>query len=952
MNDLLNGFFEESYKIISDLDLESVSVTYSGNETILRTLAASNYAASVIRRYPEIVPIIIDGVNNKNLNNPFSLFEDLSYNLETLKYEIRRYRHLSLCYIASLTVNEVYSVPETISELSKVADNCLKYAAKWSMNKFNEEYGTSYDSNGNKQEIIIMALGKLGGHELNFSSDVDICFIYPDSDIFEAKKPRASEEDLYLNVARSIVDVISDNNEHGFVYRVDLKLRPFGDSGPVVMSSSAMEEYYQLYGREWERYALIKSRIIYGDPIEGRALMHKLRPFVYRRYMDFSIFESLREMRVMIEQEIKKKDKHDDIKIGRGGIRQIEFIAQSFQLVRGGKDPVFQQRSLLQALEVIKKYKYISGEEHELLVNAYIFLRRVENALQILSDQQVHSLPKLEIDKKRLCVSLGANSWERILIQLNHYRSVVAKIFDKVVKPGENNIYDGPVKVMAGDIWHSINDDKSTLLLKEYMPQEYEPFHNAVLEFHHRINSKKIGQKTRTRINKLMPELINVSLEAYDSVEAICRLISLIESIGRRSLYLSLLIENPNILLLVMELCTKSEWIHQQLCKYPILLDELLEFRHNRGFSYDGFYNELKLRLQWLDKDDLEQQMECLRQFKLNCTFRVAVADVLGEISIKRVSDHLTDIAEVILDSVTDLAFEQIKSKLNIDKDVEYLRSDFAIIAYGKLGGIELSYSSDLDLVFLYDSQIKSIITTRRNITVDSFYMKLGQRIYHLLNTTTTTGPLYNIDMRLRPLGDSGLLVTSLESFSDYQRNSAWTWEHQALVRARVIGSSDKVRRKFKSIRLEILSRHRDSYTLKHDIASMRTRMQKSKRNSDKYFNLVVGGIKDIEFLMQYYVLRWSYIHPILAEPTDNMRIIDSLVAIGVLRSDDADMLRSSYLIYRDIHHKNILYGREQSACDMELLLGRKYAVESIWNNIFASYGGKIIKVGLSITNK
>lgn len=943
----INGIIEENYKNLSAADLDLVDLQYSGDVYIAKTVAASQYVADILQKYPEAASIIADAARSDNPSNPFSLEIDLTYNLETLKYEIRRYKHLSFCYIAVLAVNNIYTVTETIQELSVVADECLYYAADWSMTKAHSSLGKSYDSLGNLQKIIIIALGKLGGEELNFSSDIDICFVYPESVTFEARNTRCTKEDLYLHVARNIIDIISDNNEHGFVFRIDLKLRPFGDSGPIVLSTSSMEEYYQLYGREWERYALIKSRVVFGDLNEGRMLMQKLRPFIYRRYMDFSIFESLRDMRAMIEQEIRKKDKDDDIKIGRGGIRQIEFIAQSFQLVRGGKDPIFQQRSLIKALEIIKRYKYINEQEHKLLIESYEFLRKVENALQMLNNQQVHSLPKIEIDKKRLCVSLGFDNWEVLLNELNHYRNSVARLFNKILTPQVKNLNEGPIRIMIGDIWHNLNDNKSLHILEKHLPETYETVYLILRDFKNRINNKQLGQKTRGRIDKLLPEVINISINAPSPEQALDRLIALIESIGRRSLYISLMIENPGILQLIIDLCTKSEWVHQQLCKYPILLDELLDFRKNRGFSVADFKKELQLSLQWLDKNDLEQQMECLRQFKLNNTFRVAVSDVLGEISIKRVSDYLTDIAEVILEFVVSLAFDQVKNKLGFGKELNYLIDNFSVIAYGKLGGIELSYSSDLDLVFIYDAeQVKIIYGNEKEMSIDEFYMKLGQRMYHILNTTTSSGPLYNIDMRLRPLGDSGLLVTSFASFSDYQRNSAWTWEHQALVRARVVIATDKISRKLNSIRREILARRRVPIILKHDIASMRTRMQQERRNTDTDLKLMSGGINDIEFLVQYYVLRWSYLHPILTEHTDNMRIIDSLVAVGVLRIDDAKTLRDSYLLYRDINHKRILYGVDDYFVGDNDFLARKYTVESLWNNIFASYGDKIIKVG------
>ncbi|MBT6206427.1 MAG: bifunctional [glutamate--ammonia ligase]-adenylyl-L-tyrosine phosphorylase/[glutamate--ammonia-ligase] adenylyltransferase, partial [Francisellaceae bacterium] len=614
----INGFIKDSIKQVLQNELEAIQfqsdaerVAFCNNDQLKRAIASSQYISDTLKKYPQIIPKLLLAFDSPDVFHPFQLSMALDVSLDIIKQELRKYRCMSLAYIGVLDIAGVYSVTKTISELSEVADKCIKYAASWAMKNSATQIGTAYDNDGCAQKIIIIALGKLGGRELNFSSDVDLCFAYPPTEHFVAKNTRASVEDAYLCIARTIVDLLADNNEYSFVYRVDLKLRPFGDSGPIVMDVNDMEDYYQRYGRDWERYALIKARPIYGDINECRNLMAKFRPFVYRRYMDFGVFESLREMKTLIESEINRKDKHDDIKIGRGGIRQIEFIAQSFQLVRGGKDPIFQQRSLLKALEIIKKYKYISREEYDWLLDSYLFLRKTENALQMLHEQQTHTLPDLELDKNRLCIALNFVSWNDFVDVLNNHRDLVSNLFNKIVAPPIKVIEALPNRIRIGDIWAIIEDkDKCIKELKKCVPTDYELIYKELLSFRSRIDNKQFGYRTRKRLKNLIPEVINISIRSQDPVQALNRLISLVESIGRRSLYISLMLENPNVLQLIIDLCTKSEWVHAQLCKFPILLDELLDYRRNRDISIGNLHNELKLRLQWVDSDDLEHQME------------------------------------------------------------------------------------------------------------------------------------------------------------------------------------------------------------------------------------------------------------------------------------------------------------------------------------------------------
>lgn len=871
-------------------------------------------------------------------------------NKEALMVALRQFRNQHMVRIAWRNITGLSTLSEISACLTALAEAIINKSLELLYGWLVRQYGHPVNQEGVAQKLLVIAMGKLGGGELNFSSDVDLIFAYPADVCMRHESNHQKEvcpETFFTQLGQELIKVLSTRTQEGFVYRVDMRLRPFGESGPLVMSDAALESYYQEQGREWERYAFVKARVIAGDRKPAQHLSLTLRPFVYRRYIDYGVFESLREMKALIESEVKSKGKQNDIKLGQGGIRQIEFIGQAFQLVRGGRDPLFQQREILNILNLLAQKGHLAKRICDKLSSAYIFLRNTENRLQMMQDHQVHQVPKEQLEQNRLAFSMGFDNLSSFQEELNTHCGTVANLFEVIsAAPVPIDFTEASTEMNQTlvSLWtHSLSEKEAlqTIARSGYLQPE------VALEL---IDGFRTGRalahlsvRGRARLDRLMPLIISLCGQMETPEEALKRLFSLIESIGKRSAYLALLVENPPIVRRLAKLCTASSWLSSQLCRYPLLLDEFLDPRRlYHPPTAKELSQEIQDRLRWIDVDDLEQQMESMRQFKLANVLRVAIADLMGEIPIKRVSDYLTAIAEVILQKALDIVWTQMVNRYGypqigpgIDADCE-----FAIVAYGKLAGLELGYSSDLDLVFLHKGEHPQLLTNgEKQISNEEFYIRLGQRLFNLLNTSTLSGSLYHIDLRLRPSGASGLLVTSIEAFSDYQKNAAWTWEHQALVRSRVVAGHLKVSRQFESLRREILARKRDCETLKKEIVAMRQKMRQSKsvKKIDSFdLKLDEGGIGDIEFIVQYGILQYTSKHPILIEYTDNLRQINSLVASGILLSTDGEKLREAYLAYRDAGHRLALHGEEAVVTNRQFLLHRENVVE-VWNKLLGA---------------
>jgi len=708
-----------------------------------------------------------------------------------------------------------------------------------------------------------------------------------------------------------------------------------------------MEHYYQTQGREWERYALIKARVVAGDQVAGAELLHTLNPFIYRRYIDYSAFESLRDMKRMITRENRLKGRHNNIKLGAGGIREVEFIAQAFQLIRGGRDRQLQQRELLKILPLLPEAVGVPQGLVDELREAYTLLRNVEHAIQALADKQTQELPADELALERIAWNLGDLSWSELAQRLEKARGDVSRHFADVISPAEQSDesqeVDGDSEL--AQLWQQGFEDRHALdeLLKTLGFSQSERAATCLVEFRNLRTAQVLQSIGQERLLALLPRLLRELVQCPEPGQTLERVLKLIQAVLRRSAYLVLLSENPGALKQLVRLCSASPWFADKLANQPVLLDELIDTQSlfNPPAAAE-LAVEIRQHLLRIPEDDIEQLMEALRYFRNAHILRVAAADITGSLPLMKVSDYLTWLAEAILQSVLEIAWREMQAKYGTPQrnEGEPAELDFVVIGYGKLGGIELSYGSDLDLVFLHD--LPSDLMTSggpREIANSVFFTRLGQRIIHILNTFTPSGQLYEVDMRLRPSGNSGLLVTSLEAFKQYQLKEAWTWEHQALVRARPVAGSDRLAQAFMAVRAEILSMPRDPETLRGEVIEMREKMRKHLGSSDSTEGVDLkqdaGGIVDIEFSVQYMVLKHAGSAPALHEFTDNIRILDALEQGGYLAAKDANTLRECYKTYRSIGHRQSLEERKGSVSESEIAEMRQ-SVSQIWARVFA----------------
>jgi glutamate-ammonia-ligase adenylyltransferase len=863
---------------------------------------------------------------------------------------LRQVRRREMVRIAWRDLAGWAGLDEVLRDLSALADACVNAALERLFAWQSGAAAAGQQGRGTPAlSFVVLGMGKLGAHELNFSSDIDLIFAYPDS-ARPGRQRDSSPDEFFARLGQSLIRSLGETTEEGFVYRVDMRLRPWGDSGPLALSFGAIEEYYQSHGREWERYAFVKARPIAGDLAAGAELMELLRPFVYRRYIDYGVFEQLRAMKAMIKREVERRGLNDNIKLGPGGIREVEFIAQVFQLVRGGREPRLRERRLLRVLKNLVALKLMPAAASEQLGEAYRFLRRVENRLQAWNDEQTHRLPRDPEGQARLAWAMGFANWESFHSTLAGHRRVVEQQFEQIFTEPRQETAPASVSrgTRLGSLWHGQLDEAAAKqVLRETGFARPEEALRLLLQFRDSSLLRMIGSNGRRRLERLMPLLLAAVGEGPQPDDILPRVMHLIEAIAGRSTYLALLIENPMALSQLVRLCSASPWIAHELTRHPLLLDELLDPRQLYApLRHADLESALRQLLESIPADDLEQQMDALRQFKQANALRVAAAEVVGAAPLMVVSDYLTDIAETVLSEVLALAWQDLVARHGkpvCTSGGKSRRPGFAIIAYGKLGGIELSYGSDLDLVFLHNSSGEAQRTDGpRPLDNAVFFVRLGQRIIHLLNTLTPAGVLYEVDMRLRPSGAAGLLVSSLESFTDYQRREAWTWEHQALVRARPVAGDRTLAEAFLGVRREILCRARDERELRQAVREMRERMRAElgTRRSGRFdLKQDPGGIADIEFMVQYKVLSGAHQRPELVQYSDNVRLLEGLAGAGLIASADAELLTEAYKAYRARVHELTLQEESTVVGEHEFAEYRQ-RVTAIWEGMMVGSEG------------
>jgi len=819
---------------------------------------------------------------------------------------------------------------QTCRDLSDMADATIDQAYQWLYSRHCEQFGTPTGRrSGEPQQMVILGMGKLGAVELNLSSDIDLIFAYPEGGETVGVKRSLDNQEFFIRLGQRLIKALDPMTVDGFVFRVDMRLRPYGSSGALVLSFNALEQYYQDQGRDWERYAMIKARVVAGDQVAGAQLLDMLRPFVYRRYLDFSAIEALRTMKQLIQQEVRRKGMADNIKLGSGGIREVEFIAQAFQLIHGGRDLSLQQRPLLKVLSTLEGQGYLPPAVISELREGYEFLRYTEHAIQAIADRQTQMLPDGAQDQARIAFMLGFADWDAFHEKLMFWRGRVAWHFAQVIAdPDEDEGAESEV-VVGGEwlpLWEEAQDEEAACRqLEEGGFADASKALKALAGLRSSPQLRAMQRLGRERLDAFIPRLLAQAVEHANPDLVLERVLPLVEAVARRSAYLVLLTENPGALRRLLTLCAASPWIAEQITRFPLLLDELLnEGRLFKPPLAPELAAELRERLTRIPEDDLEQQMEALRHFKLAHRLRVAASEIAGSLPLMKVSDYLTWLAEAILEQVLALAWRQTVAKYGTPLRTDGTLCDpgFIIVGYGKVGGLELGHGSDLDLVFIHDGDPQAETDGPKSIDGAQFFTRLGQRIIHLLTAQTNSGQLYEVDMRLRPSGASGLLVSSLGAFARYQENEAWTWEHQALVRARVLVGSQDVGQAFEKVRAQVLGKSRDPAKLQQEVSEMRAKMRDNLGTKSTAagtaanafdatapFDLKqdAGGIVDIEFMVQYAALAWSHSHPPLLRWTDNIRILEELEHEGLMPAEDASLLREAYKAYRSAAHRQAL---------------------------------------------
>ncbi len=902
------------------------------SEQLHKTLRASQYAELVLEKHKELIEndyafdAFLKPLSRTQISNIVDEFLNEITDENQWMRVIRILRARLMFRWIWQDANQLTDVKQLTQELSDFADLAVCAAKNYARTALVTKHGEPIGYGGKVQDLIVIAMGKHGAQELNLSSDIDLIFAFDEQGETNGRKCIDVQQFCIL-WGQKLIYLLDHITADGFVFRVDMRLRPWGDGSALAISHVALEKYLSQHGREWERYAWIKARIVTGGE-DGDDLLAMTRPFVFRKYVDYTAFEAMREMKAMIEREVQRRNIEDDIKLGAGGIREVEFIVQVFQLIYGGSKLELQDRQCLVSLNHLGEVGLLEEQAVAELEDAYLFLRRVEHAIQALNDQQTQSLPTEPDQRARMIETLGYASWEDFLHVLNSKRSKVIYQFEHLIKEKE---VDPLVESFA----------QIEKQLDEVLDENAK---NLVYEFWHGHALKKLPAKAVQRLKMFWPHLIEAILQSDKPQMALVRLMPLVESVMRRTVYLVMLIESKGALQRLVKMATVSPWICEELTHYPVLLDEFLSMDFELPKRKD-LEDSLRQQLLRIEIDQVEDQMRVLRLFKKSNVLTVAASDVLAESPLMKVSDALTDIAEVSVNATLHLAYQITAKKHGYPLCLDGQRCSldhlaFAVIGYGKVGGIELGYGSDLDLVFIHYMDEQADTDGQKQISGFEFAMRVAQKFVSLMTTQTLDGRVYEVDTRLRPSGEAGLLVTSLKAFEQYQNKSAWVWEHQALVRARSIAGEQSLREKFEILRCDILTRERNEENVRAEVLKMREKMKdhlgsSKEQKKDGIFHLKqdAGGIVDIEFMAQYAVLAWSGSNPDLAHYSDNVRILEDAAKTSYLSSDDATALIQAYLSERAESHRLALANQSMQVNAADWLDTRK-VVCKLWQRL------------------
>lgn len=847
-------------------------------ERVGKVIAASDFALETLRKQPGLLATLKRD-EGADAFVPPPLSAEQSAQWPELLRSYRAAESTRLVWRDVLGLDEVDAI---LAGSTRLAENCLRTALEALETEFAQRHGVMRAADGSTQRLVVFGLGKLGGGELNFSSDIDLVYTYPQGGESDGARSLAAE-DYFARLGQRLAKLLDEPTVDGFSHRVDLRLRPFGNAGRVALSFAGMDQYFQREGRDWERYAWLKARAVAGDIEAGERWLQTLRPFVYRRYLDFTALDGLREMKAAIAAEVARRELADDIKRGPGGIREIEFLAQALQLIHGGREATLRERRLLPALRALMEARQISQEDGDALIHAYRFLRKLENRLQMLRDAQTHALPENALDRARIAQGLGYPDWSALDAALAVQRARVAAEFGELLAPRQRDATPG---ALSG-YWRALPNSGNAEALAAAGFADPGSADAALRDFANSSGVLGLSDGARVRLDRVLPALLEGAARSSQPDAAIKRLLVLLRAILRRASYLALLDEQPSALNRLVDVVARSALLAERLALYPLLLDELLDTRVGGPMpDREVMRRECEPALH---EDDPETALRALNEKRLALSFRIALAALDGRQSARDSTRQLAWLAEEVVRVVLRMVHAEV-----VAAHGEVAGGRFAVIGYGSLGGEELGFGSDLDLVFLFDADASAISSGARPLEAGRWYARLAQKLVALLGAATGAGRLYDVDVRLRPDGAKGLLVSSVSSYRDYQLERAWTWEHQALVRARGVAGDASLLAEFDAIRERTLSQSRDARKLQEEVGSMRLKMRAELDRSDAArFDLKqgAGGLVDLEFLLQFLVLRDSSSHAALLGPRDTQGLIDALRATGTLDETQSQSL-------------------------------------------------------------
>jgi len=889
-------------------------------------LAHSHYLSNLLQAHPGLIPELL-----ATWQQPLS--EDLllaalkkdSTDDDAVKSALRRLRQRAMAHIALRDLCGLAPLAEVVESMTLLADVTTNFALDHYHRQLVTTYGEPLDRNGQPQRLLIIGMGKLGGRELNVSSDVDYIFIYPEEGDSNGKKS-IENYDFFTRLGKRVIAALGDLTADGQVFRVDMRLRPNGDSGPLVCSLDALENYFITQGREWERYAWIKSRVMNAGPnADGAALGEWMaalrrisRPFVFRKYLDFGAINAMRDLHAQIRREVARKDMADHVKLGPGGIREIEFMAQVFQLIRGGRDPSLQVRPTLSVLKLLVERQLIPADTERELHEAYVFLRRLEHRLQYVEDKQTHMLPEDDAGRASIARSMDFADWPAMLAVLDGHREKVARHFEQIFSDPEAGEHP-----LTGLWMGQLDEDTAIEAFGNLGFRQPKDAISRLTDLRASNRYLQLPSTNRSRLDAVGPRLIEASGATGDPDTTLVRGLGFLENIARRGSYLALLQQYPMALRRVADMIGASHWAADYLNRYPLLLDELLDPRlYEIATDWAGFRDNLRRNL--ADHvGDTEREMDILREMHHGQVFRLLAQDLSGLQTIERLSDHLTELADTIVQETLPLCWGTIKKR-------HCATPKFAVIGYGKMGGKELGYASDLDLVYLFEDDDQEAAEN---------YTRLGQRLNTWLSSQTPAGMLFETDLRLRPNGDSGLLAVSVDAFREYQLKNAWVWEHQALTRARFCAGDPAVGARFEAIRCEILRQPRELAKLREEVVAMRQKMIDAHAlNDESRFHLKhdPGGIIDVEFIVQYLVLGYACRHPELTGNLGNIALLRIAGELGLIDAMQAAAAGNAYREYRRLQHAKRLSSTPKAPVLREEVEKHIVAVRRLWEAVFA----------------